>query len=260
MSVNSYKLVPVKMFEDIMKKTQPAPDQNRSISSIIENSQNDISNDLPSQKFSTSTGPQMSVGQGNEYNSPMWVYENQSILPDYSQGRKVSESLESYKKMLDDETIPEHIKIQLLQFFRDRYDKSRLPYDTADPIEEGDPNAVLHSILEPMSVYKKNKASKIIKVFLNNSNVITWNSMGEFILPRYATINLRSLLRTLVYANEGSDREILSTVEIIKPFYKHIKQDIVNKKVISRLENIQDSVSKKYVALNSPQKKKKRSE
>ena len=66
MSVNSYKLVAVKMFEDIMKKTQPAPVQNRSISSIIENSQNDISNDLPSQKFSTSTGPQMSVGQGNE--------------------------------------------------------------------------------------------------------------------------------------------------------------------------------------------------
>ena len=255
MSINSYKLVPVKMFEDIMKKTQPAPVQNRSITSIIENSQNDISNDQPSQKFSTPTGPQMSVGRGNESSSPMWVYDNQSILPDYSQGRKVSQSFESYKNMLDNDSIPEHIKIQLLHFFRDKYDRSRLPHDAADQIEDENQNAILDSILDPMSAEKRNKAARIIRIFLNNSNVIMWNSNGEFILPRYASINLRSLLRTLVYAHEGSDREVAGAIEIIKPFYKHIKNEIVNKKILSRLNNIQDNVRKKYVALNPSKKK-----
>lgn len=84
--------------------------------------------------------------------------------------------------------------------------------------------------------------------------------MGEFILPRYASINLRSLIRTLVYANVGSDQDILGVIEIIKPFYKHIRPYIVNRRVIAHLDNIRDSVSKKYVALKPMRKKRKVSE
>ena len=89
MSINSYKLVPVKMFEDLIKNKQPPVEHDRSIKSIIEDSQNNISNDPSSQKYSTSIGPQMSVGQGDGTSTPMWVYDNQSILPDYSQRKKV---------------------------------------------------------------------------------------------------------------------------------------------------------------------------
>ena len=259
MSINSYKLVPVKMFEDLIKNKQPPVENERSVKSIIEQSQNNTSNDPSSQKYSTSIGPQMSVGQGNELSTPMWVYDNQSILPDYSQGKKVSDSLDAYRNMLDNDSIPEHLKIQLLQYLRDRYDRSRVPH-TEQVEEEGDPNVILHSILGPMSAHKRTKALNIVKVFLNNSNLINWNSMGEFILPRYASINLRSLIRTLVYANVGSDQDILGVIEIIKPFYKHIRPYIVNRRVIAHLDNIRDSVSKKYVALKPMRKKRKVSE
>ena len=84
--------------------------------------------------------------------------------------------------------------------------------------------------------------------------------MGDFTLPIYAvnsSLNLDSLLKTLVYAKKGSDQEIQSTIEIIKPFFKIIKEHVVNRKVFRTLEGIQDNVSKKYIALKSKQKKKK---
>ena len=257
MSINSYKLVPVKMFDDLIEYRHTPVECDRSITSIVEDSRNNISNDQSSVKYSTPCGPQISVGEGGDGASPMWVYEDQSILPNYSQGKKVTESLESYKNILDNNDVPEHVKIQLLQFFRDRYDKARVPHDDSPQLEEGDPNAIIHSILDSMGGDKRNRAQHIITI-LNNNNLVKWNSMGDFILPRYATINLRSLLRTLVYANVGSEREIQATVEIIKPFYKYIKQHIVNRAVITRLDNIHNIVSQKYLSLESPQKRKKK--
>ena len=100
----------------------------------------------------------------------------------------------------------------------------------------------------------------IVQVFLRNNNLIRWNAEGDFILPKYvdnSTINLESLLRTLLYVNAGSESEIQSAIDIIKPFYKSIKQYILNKKISRRLEAIQDNVTKKYVSLNSIKKRKK---
>ena len=266
MSINSYKLVPVKMFEDLMKNEQAPVENNRSIKSIMEDPQNNISNDHSAQKYSTPSGPQMSMGGNKDRSTPLWVYEDQTILPNYSQGKKVTDSFESYQNMLNNNTVPEHIKIQLLQFLKDKYDKTRTSYETLEEHEEDiDPyydgyDKILHSILDSMGVEKRRKAMDIVQVFLNNNNLIRWNSEGDFILPKYvdnSTINLKSLLRTLLYVNVGSEPEIQSTITIIKPFYKSIKQYILNKKISRRIETIQDNVTKKYVSLNSNKKRKK---
>merc|ERR1712082_171354 len=93
---------------------------------------------------------------------------------------------------------------------------------------------IIRSIINPMGPEKRRKAMDIVTIFLGNKNLIRWNSVGEFPLPIYATnlaINLNSLLKTLVYANGGSDQEIRSTIEIIKPFYRSIKEHVVNRKI-----------------------------
>ena len=82
--------------------------------------------------------------------------------------------------------------------------------------------------------------------------------MGDFTLPIYAVnspLKLDSLLRTLVYTKKGTHQEIQSTINIIKPFFKTIKEHVVNRKVIKALEDIQDDVSKKYIALGPTKKK-----
>ena len=98
-----------------------------------------------------------------------------------------------------------------------------------------------------MGPEKRRKVMDVVSVFLRNKNLIRWNSEGDFTLPIYAAnlpINLDSLLKTLVYTNGGSDQEIQSTIEIIKPFFKIIKEHVVNRQENRTLEDIQDNVSK----------------
>ena len=266
MSINSYKLVPVKMFEDILKNTHTSVDANRSIKSIIEDSENNnnIQNKDTEPKYSTSINPQTSTGGAQS--TPLWVYEDQNTLPIYSQAKKVTDTFESYKNVLDNNSIPDHIKVQLLQYLKDKYDKTRTAFepsevdddddeagDNVDPNYDGH-NRLLQSIITDMGREKKNKAKSIISFFLSNNNVIKWNSEGEFTLPKYADnsiINLGSLMRILLYANEGTEREIEEAIHIIRPFYKSIKDFIANKKIIRRLNIFQDNMKNKYVSLNN---------
>ena len=147
MSINSYKLVPVKMFEDLTKNCQVPVENNRSIKSIIEESESINEN---SDKYPTvSLPPQMQLGEGRKLGSaPLWIYEDQTTLPIYSQGKKVDDSFESYKNILNNNTIPEHTKIQLLQFLKDKYDDARRPYGPLANIDEDDEDNrdIIHSI------------------------------------------------------------------------------------------------------------------
>ena len=80
--------------------------------------------------------------------APLWIYDDQTTLPKHSQGKKVDESFESYKNLLNNNTIPEHTKIQLLQFLKDKYDDARRPYGPLANIDEDDEDNrdIIHSI------------------------------------------------------------------------------------------------------------------
>lgn len=260
MSINSYKLVPVKMFEDIMKG-HTAVEANRSIKSIIEDSENKDTEP----KYSTSVKPQTSTGGAQA--TPLWVYEDQNTLPNYSQAKKVTDTFESYKNVLDNNSIPNHIKVQLLQYLKDKYDKTRGAFDPSEDDDDDDDNTgvnadpnydghnrLLSSIMDAMGPEKKNKAKSIISFFLSNNNVIKWNSEGEFTLPKYvdtSIINLGSLMRILLYANLGTEREVEEVIHVVRPFYKSIKDFIVNKRILRRLNIFQDNIKNNYVNFNS---------
>ena len=260
MSINSYKLVPVKMFEDIMKG-HTAVEANRSIKSIIEDSENKDTEP----KYSTSVKPQTSTGGAQA--TPLWVYEDQNTLPNYSQAKKVTDTFESYKNVLDNNSIPDHIKVQLLQYLKDKYDKTRGAFDPSEDDDDDDDNTgvnadpnydghnrLLQSIMDAMGPEKKNKAKSIISFFLSNNNVIRWNSEGEFTLPKYvdtSIINLGSLMRILLYANLGTEREVEEVIHVVRPFYKSIKDFIVNKRILRRLNIFQDNIKNNYVNFNS---------
>ena len=84
-------------------------------------------------------------------------------------------------------------------------------------------------------------------------------------MPKYADtsiINLPSLMRILLYSNVGTEREIEEVIHIIRPFYKSIKDFIVNKRILRRLNIFQDNIKNNYVNLNNigkiPRKKKKK--
>merc|ERR1712055_546036 len=212
----------------------------------------------------TPINPQMSTGGAQT--TPLWVYEDQNTLPSYSQAKKVADSFESYKNVLDNDSIPDRIKVQLLQYLKDKYNKTRTaiePSEDDDGVSDSvDPNydghsRLLQSTINAMGPEKRNKAKSIISFFLSNNNVIKWNSEGEFTLPKYvdtSIINLGSLMRILLYANLGTEREVEEVIHIIRPFYKSIKDFIVNKRILNRLNIFQENIKNKYVSLNNTRK------
>ena len=82
-------------------------------------------------------------------------------------------------------------------------------------------------------------------------------------MPKYvdtSIINLSSLMRILLYANLGTEREVEEVIHVVRPFYKSIKDFIVNKRILRRLNTFQDNIKNNYVNLNnigkSPKSKK----
>ena len=70
MSINSYKLVPVKMFEDLIKGACIPLGKSRSVSSIREESENNIQDVTSTQKYSTPNPPKMSMGGNKNASAP----------------------------------------------------------------------------------------------------------------------------------------------------------------------------------------------
>ena len=89
MSINSYKLVPVKMFQDLMKNSLPPVENNRSIKSIIEesgqkyNTPNSKYFSENSDKYSTECPPpQMTTGgKQTKYIEGYWDIEVNKKYP-----------------------------------------------------------------------------------------------------------------------------------------------------------------------------------
>ena len=82
-------------------------------------------------------------------------------------------------------------------------------------------------------------------------------------MPKYvdtSIINLSSLMRILLYANLGTEREVEEVIHVVRPFYKSIKDFIVNKRILRRLNTFQDNIKNNYVNFNnigkSPRSKK----
>ena len=269
MSVESFKLVPVNMFKDLVSKTPQLPENNRSINSIIEENQKDHKKD---HLYTSSSSPKF-FGEGqNRALPPLWVYEDQTTLPDYSLGQKVSNAFELYKDILNNNDIPSHLKISLLQHYKDKYDKARLSGDNFDQdmMDDEDDESRLNMNDKPTRIIldgiplldKRRNAQEILRVFMNNRSIILWDSQGNFSLPKYidnSKINLSSLIRILVYSNEGDDEAIEQTINIVKPFYKKIRSFINNKRVIQALDDFQYNVhNKKYLPFHTPTKKKRK--
>merc|ERR1711989_148902 len=91
--------------------------------------------------------------------------------------KKVTDTFESYKNVLDNNSIPDRIKVQLLQYLKDKYDKTRGAFDPSEDDDDGDntginadPNydghsRLLHSIIDTMGHEKKKQSKKYYILF-----------------------------------------------------------------------------------------------
>ena len=289
MSLNTYKLVPLEAFEELTKNDNNtkntsgiSPDTDnqsgRSINSIIEENQKYINPSNSSDtvvKYSTKVAPATispNTLKGGA-SGPQWVYGDANVLPDFTLGKKVQDSFETYKDVLDDKTIPTRLKVLLLQYFKDKYDRTRLfgnnyndddndddDNDDIDYLNYGKKYSPAYNVLRLAPADKRRIMSEILKILNNNKNYIDWDIDGNFKRPKFVDtniLNLGVLLKTLTYAAYGTSNVIEEIVQVLRPLYKVLKPFIINRKIIAYFKDDKTYITP-YKSFASPPTKKRK--
>ena len=271
-----YKLIPEKHYQDLInekKCTNLAPHENqvnhenneRSIKSIQDNNEmefNSLSkeNGVNISNLYGAPSPHLKTGRGLK--DPLWVYDNDNTLPQFSNPKKLLDSFSNYNKILDLD-LPEKLKVKIAQFYRDKYDNKRnKSIDRNDEDDDDDdddenyddndviiaPKAALDVALKRIgqkSKVKMDLANKIASVLLKSSKYIKWDGSGQIIFPKYINeINLFNLLSIIVYARKGSENDIQNIFNIIRPFFRKIEDYIQNRSLLDKIRGFRNKKNK----------------
>ena len=202
------------------------------------------------------------------------------MLPDFTLGKKVQDSFEAYKDVLEDKNMPMRLKVQLLQYFKDKYDRTRLfgdnynnnnnvddvddddDYSNLDYLNYGKKYSPAYKVLSTAPADKRRIMSEILKILNNNKNYIDWDIDGNFKKPNFIDVNILNLgilVKTLAYASHGSNKVIEEIVQLIRPLYKVLKPFIINRKIIGFFNDDRTYVNP-YKSFASPPSKKRKND
>ena len=173
--ITSYKLVPLKIFEELRNacgssttgssssssssnsnssssnssSIQPHNTPKRSVKDIqdeivaqmIENDDRKKSDTIETPSIEQQLAENVKTYGGEDKNNITWIYDDQTKLPQFSAQSKIGTSLDKYLDILNSKNIPENIKLQLATLYKTKYDRTRKPEiyrdeDYDDPSEE----------------------------------------------------------------------------------------------------------------------------
>ena len=161
--ITSYKLVPLKIFDDLRNacsSSSSSSSNNNTITSSSIQQQNtpkrsvkDIQDEIVTQmienddrkKSDTLETPSIeqqlaeNVKTYGGKDKITWLYGDETKLPQFSAQSKIGTSLDKYLDILNSKNIPENIKLQLATLYKTKYDRTRRPemyrdddYDLSD--------------------------------------------------------------------------------------------------------------------------------
>ena len=262
-AIKVYKLVPQKQFDQLLQKhnknifegdNQPVQPQQkqleesqRSVKSIQNENEMDY-NDLSRQNnnltelYSVPGTEMIKQGEGT---TPLWIYDEQHTLPQYSKANKMVNSFSKYKNILKAD-MPENLKLTLKQYYNDKYNRSRESnndLNTFDSDEENiqtTPQQAMNNYVDmQIGNSKKKLAAKVGEIMLNYPNHIRWDQTGRLTHPKFINtnvINLHILMSILIYVVREKEEQLQEVYNIIKPFYKKLLPFIKNKKVKQKID------------------------
>ena len=269
MSFKSYKLIPIDDYEK-MKLYQPVyPDTNEEMdhkddgNTSNRNIQNIIKDNLEHTEFKPSThyvaDSKLSIQKGGGGKIPIFLPDT-GELPQFSRGMRLQKSYDDLSTVLNDNTIPDDLKIKLYTILKRKYDINRKTNPSnndvgGDKHEERNYNADEtirsgnHAIDSFPNQEKRSVAREIVNILLKRPEFVSWNSEGNLIRPNNADLSLYRFLEIMIYRKKGLKEEIEKIANAIKPLTRELTPYIVNAKLKQELEkNIADTRFSKYVS------------
>ena len=150
--IMSYKLVPIKVFEDMVRnkgdmqqqqqQQQQSGSQKRSIKDIqdlaisqmignVETSKDHL--EIPSVEKQLEENEKKTLAGAANRNNVTWIHDEPTTMPQFSTQSKIATSLDNYLDILNSEKIPPELKVKLATLFQQKYDRSRRQENYRDP-------------------------------------------------------------------------------------------------------------------------------
>ena len=270
MNVKSFKLIPIHIFEkmDVSSECKENNVNERSVKDIVE-SNLEKTNFKPSKHyvadFKIAPSPQEGKGLTGHATSGVPIFlPNSRELPQYSRGFKLKTSFDKIDSILEDENIPEDLKIKLYHLFKQKYDLTRNINSDDDGTYDSDNDqqkhkfsksgevSILNKIVSGYLPSTKSVDAQFLADILVKSN-IRWDNYGAIIYPKFndlGSFDLSKLFKVLLYVNYPIPSHIDITARLIKPFAdKLLKKNLIkNREVLNRIANASDTNFVKYVS------------
>ena len=252
--MHPYKLVPKHIFDELKAKEafkkQIMENDNsdvRSVKKIQENVLDETINSSDKTNAFYEAAKQHAIQQ-NKLNSgsgkdPLWVYNGEDVLPQFSKPHKLQRDNQLYENVLNSNDIPAKLKIELLEYYRSKYMNTKHRSKDVDTNSESEDdnykNATKDGIriaLRGIIPLHKKRAQSIANALSGFPKHLRWNATGEIIHPKYAHhIDLGNILDVLVNEDRGARVHLKQIEGLIYPFYEHIKKWISNRSIMQKI-------------------------
>ena len=274
MNIKTYKLVPVSFFDkmgkdgefvddNIKQKNVVTDEGERSVRDIVEaNLQN--TNFEPSKHYIADFKlgkPSLDgggVGRLAKSSEPVFSGDR-DILSEKSHGVKLRSIDQDLQELLDNDKIPDGLKIKLYTILQRRYEQVKnnsdhgKTGDDTDILNGDNPRHVLNDFISGLPKNKIGDGRILGEILMNEFKHIKWDSEGDIIFPKMRHLgifDLGYLIRTILYST-SSEKHTRLAARIIKPFYhKLVKKNVIgNYKLPEFIEREKPiSTMSKYVA------------
>ena len=259
--MHPYKLVPKHIFDELKAKEafkkQIMENDNsdvRSVKKIQENVLDETINSSDKTNAFYEAAKQHAIQQ-NKLNSgsgkdPLWVYNGEDVLPQFSKPHKLQRDNQLYENVLNSNDIPAKLKIELLEYYRSKYMNTKhrsKDVDTNSESEDDDykikqthtatKDGIRIALKGISPLHKKReRAQNIANILSGFPNHLRWNATGDIIHPKYVHhIDLRNILDILVNENKGARIHLTQIEGLIYPIYEHIKKWISNRSIMQKI-------------------------
>ena len=274
MNIKTYKLVPVSFFDKVGKdgefvddnvkqKNMVTDEEERSVRDIVEaNLQN--TNFEPSKHYIADFKlgkPSLDGGGVGRLAKPSEsvLSSDRDVLSEKSHGVKLRSIDQDLNELLDNDKIPDGLKIKLYTILQRRYEQLKNNTDRGktgdnnDILDEDNPRHILNDFISDLPKNKIGDGRVLGEILMNEFKHVRWDSEGGIIFPKMRHLgifDLGYLIRTILYST-SSEKHTMLAAKIIRPFYhKLVKKMVVgNHKLTEFIEREKPiSMMSKYVA------------
>ena len=199
-----------------------------------------------------------------------YLHTDARSLPQYSQQTRLQQSFKNYTDLLETNDIPLHLKMPLLEYYNQKFANSKngkrgaiitsSDDEGSDSGDESNNNThyqfqAERGVAVTLPHFLKGKwgdAKRIATQLGKHHKHIRWNSLGHITKPvirRSSVKDLTSLLDILIHRQKGNRDQYADVTKLLLPILPHMREFILNRKLLSYVDNnnttVQRAITKK---------------